>query len=103
MFSGVVNRSYAYMFVINSTLLVIAIVYTYFRMEWRTTDRQSPWRESNNMFTDIFDKNHFIQTVKTITKKRPLHKRMFIAIFIIMMGLYTFQRGEILLLCNFFE
>lgn len=95
LFNKVANRSYAIMFAINSSLLLLSIIYTFLRMEWRTTERQRPWREADNMITDFFDTDHVVQSVKILVKKRPLHKRAFLSIFIVMMALYTFQRGMI--------
>lgn len=94
-FNKLVNKSYAIMFVINASLLALSIFYTFVNLKWRTTDKQRPWREAGNMLTDFFDKNHVLQSVRMLVKKRPLHKRMFLSIFILMMALYTFQRGKI--------
>lgn len=95
LFSKVANRSYAIMFSINATLLFISIVYTLIRIEWRTTDKQQPWRSADNMLTDFFDFDHVIQSIKVLVKRRTFHKRAFLSIFIVMMGLYTFQRGNL--------
>lgn len=81
------------MFAINASLLALSIIYSFFKLEWRTTEKQRSWREANNMLTDFFDKDHVVQSIKMLIKPRILYKRAFLSIFILMMALYTFQRG----------
>lgn len=46
-----------------------------------------------NCLIDFFDKNHLIDSVRTVTRKRPNHGRLFLIMLILGLGLYTFQRG----------
>lgn len=94
LFQKVTNGSYAIMFTINCILMAMSIVYTFFILKWRTTDKQRPLSEAKNVFLDFFDKNHLIDTYKTIFKKRPRNQRTYLLILILMMAMYTFQRDE---------
>lgn len=94
LFRKVTNRSYAIMFTINASLMLISIIYTLFVLKWRTNSKQRPLSEANNLFLDFFDYNHVVQTYKTLSKNRPKYHRSFLLILIVMMGLYTFQRDE---------
>lgn len=82
------------MFIINATLLFLSIVYTASRLEWRTSERQRPLREADNIIVDYFDYNHAVETFQTLFKKRPSNRRMYLLLCIVSMGLYTFQREE---------
>nr|CAD7407554.1 unnamed protein product [Timema poppensis] len=88
------DRSYTIMFSLNASMLLIAILYTIARLEWRTTPSQQPLNSSTNCCTDFFDKEHVIQSVKTVIKKRPHHRRAYLIILFVSMALYTFQRDE---------
>lgn len=82
------------MFAINTSLLVVAVLYTFIRLEWRSNDSQRPLSEASNIFWDFFDYNHVIETVKTFSKKRPRNRRTYLCLLIVMMALYVFQRDE---------
>lgn len=43
---------------------------------------------------EFFDSQHVIESFKILFKKRDMHRRMFLSIFMITMALYTFQRDE---------
>nr|CAD7256985.1 unnamed protein product [Timema shepardi] len=88
------DRSYTIMFSLNASMLLIAILYTIARLEWQTTPSQQPLDSSTNCCTDFFDKEHVIQSVKTVIKKRPHHRRAYLIILFVSMALYTFQRDE---------
>lgn len=94
LFSNVTNQSYGIMFIINATLLFLSIVYTALRLEWRTSERQRPLREADNIIVDYFDYNHAVETFQTLFKKRPFNRRTYLLLCIVSMGLYTFQREE---------
>lgn len=94
LFSNVVNSSYGIMFAINSTLLLVSIIYTAVRLKWRTTDRQKPLSEAPNLLLDYFDHNHAVETFRTMFKKRSFNRRTYLLLFIASMALYTFQREE---------
>lgn len=89
------------MFSINAGCLVVAFLYSLVRLDWATTPQQRPLQPSSlcscdvnqNGLLDFFDKDHLVESVKTIIKKRPNHGRLFIFILIISLALYTFQRG----------
>ncbi|CAH0564017.1 unnamed protein product [Brassicogethes aeneus] len=94
LFRNVVNQSYSIMFTINSSLLVLAIVYSLLRLQWRTNAKQRPLREASNIFLDFFDYNHVLNTTRTFYKKRSRNKRRYLLMLVVMMALYTFQRDE---------
>ncbi|XP_066246601.1 probable peptidoglycan muropeptide transporter SLC46 [Euwallacea similis] len=89
-----VDSSYTIMFIINASLLAIAIVYSLVRLEWRTTTTQRPVSEAQNLFLDFFDYNHAINTAKTLTKSRPKKKQTVLLLLIAIMAVYVFQRDE---------
>lgn len=102
------------MFSLNSLLLLIAITYSFFRLEWSTNPNQVPYKlwflnkkrddddddvngenkRSTNCLLDFFNKDHLIDSVKAIIKPRANHGRIYLIALIFSMGLYTFQRGK---------
>ncbi|KRT81904.1 membrane transporter, partial [Oryctes borbonicus] len=94
LYNGVTNRSYAIMFTINASMLLLAILYTFLRLDWRTSEKQRPLREANNVITDFFDTDHVVQTLTTLCKRRPNKRRIYLLILILAMAFYTFQRDE---------
>lgn len=116
LFSNVVHRSYIIMFSINALCLVAAIIYSVvhlqvkqwpntmrrwsnanlFFFKWKTNDKQRSITEVGccGVIPDFFDKEHVIQSVKTMTKKRSMNRRAYLWIFMISMLFYTFQRDE---------
>lgn len=93
LFYNVLNKSYAIMFAINASLLFLAIVYSFIRLEWRTTPQQQPL-SGENVLKDFFDKKHLIETYRCATKRRPGFQRCHIWLIFICMMLYVFQRDE---------
>lgn len=81
------------MFIINTSLLVLAILYSLIRLEWRTLPQQQPL-SGVNLLTDFFDKKHVTATVKTVTNSRPNHGKLHLWLLLLIMMLYTFQRDE---------
>ncbi|XP_050507797.1 proton-coupled folate transporter isoform X2 [Diabrotica virgifera virgifera] len=94
LFKFVFNRSYTYMFVVNSILMVLAILYTSLRLSWRSNSMQRPLSEASNKFLDFFDYNHAVSTFGMLSQYRPGNKRTYLWLLLIMMALYTFQRNE---------
>ncbi|KAK6626714.1 hypothetical protein RUM44_009190 [Polyplax serrata] len=107
--------TYATMFSLNALLLLIALLYSFFRLDWATNPHQKPLKlcclnvkskfiKNDNeknvrqpyCFLDFFDKEHLIESIKTITRKRSTHGRGYLILLILAMGLYTFQRGTLL-------
>lgn len=107
--------TYATMFSLNALLLLIALLYSFFRLDWATNPHQKPLKlcclnvkskfiKNDNeknvrqpyCFLDFFDKEHLIESIKTITRKRSTHGRGYLILLILAMGLYTFQRGKYL-------
>jgi hypothetical protein len=80
------------MFGINASLLFAAILYTLWRLKWRTAEGQEPI--PNNCFGDFFDCDHAVQSVKSVVRKRSGNRRLYLVILFIAMALYTFQRGQ---------
>lgn len=95
LWSSVTGYSYAIMFGINASLLLSAILYALWRLKWRTTDSQQPI--PCNFFSDFFDCDHVVQSVKAVVRKRPGNRRTYLVILFIAMALYTFQRGQCIL------
>lgn len=89
-----VDKSYTIMFIINTCLMVIAVVYTLARLDWQSNPNQRPFSEARNKLLDFFDYDHVTNTVITVCKKRPRSKRTYLVMMFVMMGLYTFQRDE---------
>ncbi|XP_048516162.1 proton-coupled folate transporter [Athalia rosae] len=94
LYSSVVNSSYSIMFLINATLILLAIVYSAIRLEMRTTPQQKPLERGNNIVADFFDKEHVFASIRTLIKPRADHKRLYIWILMLAMVLYVFQRDE---------
>ncbi|XP_067005001.1 probable peptidoglycan muropeptide transporter SLC46 isoform X2 [Anabrus simplex] len=95
LYAGVAQKSFAIMFTINACLLVIAMLFAIWRLEWQTTPKQEPLLGSSvNCCSDFFDKEHVIQSVKSVIKKRPGNRRLYLIFLLIAMLLYTFQRDE---------
>jgi PCFT/HCP family folate transporter-like MFS transporter 1/3 len=92
LWSSVTGHSYAIMFGMNASLLLTAILYALWRLKWRTTESQQPL--PCNLLGDFFDFNHVVQSVKTVVKKRPGNRRLYLVVLFIAMALYTFQRDE---------
>ncbi|XP_026464994.1 proton-coupled folate transporter, partial [Ctenocephalides felis] len=94
LFNDVTNRSYSIMFAINASMLMLTLVYSFLKLNWRTTSSQRPLREAKNIITDFFNKEHVKASVSTLTKKRPQHRRLYLWLFMVIMALYTSQRDE---------
>ncbi|XP_032667218.1 uncharacterized protein LOC116842312 [Odontomachus brunneus] len=92
-FNNVVNSSYTIMFIINSCLLVLAIIYSFVKLEWQTSLEQQPL-VGINFLKDFFDIKHVKETVETMFKWRPNSRRMCLMLVMLSMCLYTFQRDE---------
>lgn len=82
------------MFIINTSLLALAVIYTALRLEWRSSPNQRPLSEASNLLLDFFDYKHVVETAKTFSKPRTRNRRAFLSILIVMMALYVFQRDE---------
>lgn len=95
LFHDVFDKSHSILFGVNVSLLLVAILYCFLNLKWKTTDRQQSMAEANvkNFFVDFFDKNHAINSFRTLVKKRPERRRCYLIIMMISMALYTFQRG----------
>lgn len=92
-FTHVVNSSYTIMFIVNATLLALAILYSLLRLEWQTSPQQQPLSDTN-LLTDFFDSKHIKATMRTLTKSRRHHGTLHLWILLLTMSLYTFQRDE---------
>lgn len=92
-YSNMVNKSYTIMFIINATLLFLAILYSLIKLKWQTLPQQQVLM-GTNLLTDFFDKKHIIATIKTIIKTRPNHGKLHLLFLLIIMMLYVFQRDE---------
>lgn len=64
--------------------------------QWLTTDKQRPITEikCTGVLYDFFDRKHVADSIRTLTKYRPLNRRTYLWIFMIAMLCYTFQRDE---------
>ncbi|XP_075159942.1 lysosomal proton-coupled steroid conjugate and bile acid symporter SLC46A3 isoform X2 [Haematobia irritans] len=90
------NQSYADMFTLNASLLAAAIIYTLIALKWQTTEKQRSLRELSccGFFGEFFDKQHVVDSIAVLVKKRSGNRRAFLIILLISMALYTFQRDE---------
>ncbi|XP_026833328.1 proton-coupled folate transporter isoform X1 [Drosophila erecta] len=96
LFYNVFNQSYADMFIVNASLLALAIIYTLCALKWQTTPRQRSLRELGycGFWGDFFDKQHVKDSLAVLIKPRNGHRRSFLIILLVSMALYTFQRDE---------
>ncbi|XP_025075002.1 proton-coupled folate transporter isoform X1 [Pogonomyrmex barbatus] len=92
-FNRVVNKSYTIMFAVNATLLLLAIVYSFIWLKWRTSPQQQMLSDTNWLL-DFFDVKHISTTVRTLVKKRQNHGKLHLWLLLLAMCLYTFQRDE---------
>ncbi|XP_006623247.1 thymic stromal cotransporter homolog isoform X1 [Apis dorsata] len=92
-YTNVVNKSYTIMFIINASLLFLAILYSLIKLKWQTLPQQQVLM-GTNLLTDFFDKKHIIATIKTVIKTRPDHGKLHLLFLLIIMMLYVFQRDE---------
>ncbi|XP_043796779.1 thymic stromal cotransporter homolog isoform X1 [Apis laboriosa] len=92
-YTNVVNKSYTIMFIINASLLFLAILYSLIKLKWQTLPQQQVLM-GTNLLTDFFDKKHIIATIKTVIKTRPNHGKLHLLFLLIIMMLYVFQRDE---------
>lgn len=96
LWNKVVNRSFTFMFAINTSLMVLATLYTVIFLKWQTRPEQKSLKEAGvtNPVTDFFDVKNIAQTLSILTQKRPNNRRLFLWFLLISMAFYTFQRGE---------
>ncbi|XP_063696605.1 proton-coupled folate transporter-like [Culicoides brevitarsis] len=96
LYNNVFDKSFGAMFACNVSLMLLSIIYSLVFLKWQTTESQRPISEIGylNIFADFFDKNHAIRSFKTVLKKRPEKRRMYILMILVAMGFYTFQRDE---------
>ncbi|XP_036148913.1 proton-coupled folate transporter [Monomorium pharaonis] len=92
-FAHLVNMSYAIMFAVNATLLLLAIVYSLVWLKWQTSPRQQPLSGANWLL-DFFDRRHVVTTMRTLVKSRRNHGKLHLWLLLLAMCLYTFQRDE---------
>lgn len=64
--------------------------------QWLTTDKQRSITEikCTGILSDFFDRQHVVDSIRTLTKYRPSNRRMYLCIFMVAMLCYTFQRDE---------
>ncbi|GLG98998.1 Uncharacterized protein GBIM_05543 [Gryllus bimaculatus] len=95
LYASVTGRSFAIMFAINASMLAVAIIFAFWRLEWQSTSQQQPLLGSGtNCCSDFFDKQHVIDSVKALCRKRPGYRRTYLIIILLSMMFYTFQRDE---------
>lgn len=89
-------KSFALRFIINASLLLLSVIYSFFKLKWQTTTKQRPLTDlpASKWLGDFFDKNHLKSTIRTLVKKRDRNFRTYIIIVMISMALYAFQRDE---------
>jgi PCFT/HCP family folate transporter-like MFS transporter 1/3 len=97
------GESVAILFATNASLVVVALIYSALRLQWRSAPNMSITEKVpvSRFFCDFFDKNHLIQTIRAVIKKRPGHRRAYLVALLIAMALYTFQRGKNIYLISF--
>jgi MFS transporter, PCFT/HCP family, solute carrier family 46, member 3 len=91
------DRSAAICFLVNTGLVVVALVYAFFRLKWKSASRASDTakvvEKSKPFLCDFFDRHHLIATVRAVARKRPGARRFYLWGLLIAMALYTFHRG----------
>lgn len=92
-FSHLVNSSYTIMFIVNATLLALAIAYSFVWLKWQTSSQQQPF-SGTNWLMDFFDTRHVATTMRTLVKSRLNHGKLHLWCLLLAMCLYTFQRDE---------
>lgn len=93
-FNHLNSLPYTIMFIVNATLLVLAIVYSLIRLKWQTSSRQQPLPPGTNLLVDFFDTKHVTTTMRTLVKSRPNHGKLHLWFLLLAMCFYTFQRDE---------
>lgn len=93
-FSRLVNLPYTIMFIVNATLLVLAIVYSLLWLKWQTSPRQQPLPSGTNLLVDFFDMKHVASTIRMMLKSRLHHGKLHLWFLLLAMAFYTFQRDE---------
>ncbi|KAL7038667.1 hypothetical protein ACKWTF_009649 [Chironomus riparius] len=90
------SKSFTKMFIINASLLFLSILYSLIMLDWQTTQKQRPLTEipKRQWLTDFFDKKHFQQSIRSLTKKRDFNYRTYLILMMVSMGLYAIQRDE---------
>lgn len=68
----------------------------FFIAQWKTTPKQRPISEVSccGLIPDFFDKDHVVQSVKTMVRKRKMNRRAYLWMLMFAMLFYTFQRDE---------
>lgn len=91
-----VGHSFGWMFAINASLLLLSLIYTFFRLKWQTTDTQRPISDIgySNLLGDFFNREHLAKSLNTIMRPRAENRRAIIWILLFAMGFYTYQRDE---------
>lgn len=121
LFSTIANKSFTFMFAVNTAIMACTLLYSLFRLKWRTSDSQRPlkggellfkWKccigkfraakqsfailyVSVNIFSDFFDWKHVWESVRAVVRRRANHGRLYLILIILSMGLYTFQRRKL--------
>lgn len=67
-----------------------------FHPQWQTKPHQRSITEVGccGILPDFFDHRNLMSSFRTLLRKRPMHRRLYLWMFMIMMALYTFQRDE---------
>ncbi|KZC08855.1 Solute carrier family 46 member 3, partial [Dufourea novaeangliae] len=62
LYTNVANSSFTIMFIINTSLLALAILYSLIKLKWQTLPRQQSLL-GTNLLMDFFDKKHVVATM----------------------------------------
>jgi len=93
------GKSVAICFLVNTALVVLALIFSIFRLKWKSANRAADTakvvEKKKPFLCDFFDRHHLIATVKAIVRKRPGPRRAYLWGLLIAMALYTFHRGII--------
>ncbi|KAK9501064.1 hypothetical protein O3M35_002178 [Rhynocoris fuscipes] len=98
LFTSVLGHSYAKMFMVNASLLFLALLYTMAFIEWNTSkthviEENERSRKCSCIF-DLIDLRHVVHSIRALVKRRTDNRRLFLILTLIAMALYTFQRDE---------
>lgn len=86
----------SHLYIFNILFFFFFSFFHFFTLQWMTNDRQRPITEVSwkRILPDFFDREHVVESFRTMTKPRDSFRRAYLWIFMITMLFYTFQRDE---------
>lgn len=95
-FTNRANSSYAAIYAMAASSTIAAIIYSFLRLEWQTTETQAPILAPNcQACRDLFDKENIVATFKTFVRPRQAHERLYLWILLVIMIISVFPKDEL--------